>query len=259
MAAIQQTYEAIISDAKAQADWYLRNKNENKTMSRSIRFFSILFFGLGGLFPLIGAATDEGDLMHGIADWGYISLALAGILIMLDKFFGFSSGWIRYITTEMEIRKKIKEFEMVWNIDTLGLDLSNLETEIAKVLLKGMKDFALLIDELVKQETNSWAMEFQSNISELQKAIDSKLETVSPGSIKTVVSNTKDYKNLKIKLDNLGSSDIIGNVFLFKGVSSGHHLITVTGTKGENNEKIELAEVVVVESNKLSAVEITME
>ena len=43
-----------------------------------------------------------------------ICVGSAAALIGLDKTFGFSSGWARYVLTVTSIRKALEEFRMDW-------------------------------------------------------------------------------------------------------------------------------------------------
>ncbi len=251
-----QLYDLVIAGAKKQADWYSKAKTPVKRMSRTIRFMSVVLFGLGGLFPILGGILKQPDNMD-ITSWGYVCIAVAGTLVFLDRFFGYSSGWIRYITAETEIRNQIKEFEMRWRIETCGLDLTAMPCDPrGKEIMKLLADFSTLIDELVKQETKTWAAEFQSNITELQKTINAKIETLTPGAIKIVVTNGRDYNPLKARIDTMTAVVISGDTALFTGVSVGHHLVVATGVK--DGKQVEAAEVAVVDAGKLVTVEVKM-
>lgn len=246
-----------MEEAKSASKWYNVNKNVKKRWSKRIRFFSIALFGIGGLFPLINALISEWEGKFSVLNLGYISIALAGTLLLFDRFFGLSSGWIRYITTEMEINRRIKEFELKWAIETYEKDLDGLDPEEAKVFLRLLQDFIGLINELVKTETNAWAAEFQSNMAELQNSINNRINTLIPGSIKVNTKNAKKFKNLKIWMDNLETFDLKGPVHLFREVSTGYHLITVSGENIDSGQFIESAEVAHVEPGKMA--EVSME
>jgi hypothetical protein len=259
MESIQETYDKTIEKATSASKWYQKSTYSKKKYSKRIRTTSIILFGLGGIIPLINAFILENGEEISILNLGYISVALAGTLLLLDKFFGFSSAWIRYIKAEMEISKKIKEFDLKWKIETYGKDLNSLPDEEAKELLRMLSDFLMTIEEIVLEETNKWVLEFQSNIAELQKSIDSKVETSTPGSIKVTLTNISNHKNLKIKLDNVGSVDVKRNVYLFQGVSPGHHMITLKGEVIDSDKSVESAEVVLVEAGKLVEVTVSLE
>ena len=83
-------------------------------------------------------------------------------------------------------------------------------------MLTVLMDFIFQINEVMKQETNSWLSEFQSNLAELQKSISNKTASSTPGNIKVNLANTKNFDRLKIKLDyNLGTLDFISTTHLF--------------------------------------------
>ena len=258
METIAETYIKVIEQAKSASNWYKNNLRDKRRYSRGIRMISIILFGLGGIIPLINALILENKGEYTILNLGYIAIALAGTLLLLDKFFGFSSGWIRYITTEMEITKKTKEFELRWKIETYGKNLADLPEEEAKELLRMLADFLLMVEEIIKEETSSWAMEFQNNMAELQKSINNKVETSMPGNIKVNLNNIRDYKKLKIKLDNQGSMDVKTKIYFFQRVHPGYHLITLTG-ESATGQLVESAEVVLVEAGKLSEVTMNLE
>lgn len=259
MDTIEETYTKVIQHANNTSNWYKVNIKAKRKYSRGIRLTSIILFGLGGIIPLINALILENKGETTILNLGYIAIAFAGTLLLLDKFFGFSSGWIRYITTEMEITKKTKEFELRWRIETYRKNLAELPEEEAKELLRMLADFLVMVEEIVTEETSSWALEFQSNMAELQKSINTKVETSMPGSIKVILTNITNHKKLKIKLDNIGSMDVKRKIYFFQGVIPGYHVITVSGEIITTGESFESAEVVMVEAGKLAEVTIKLD
>ena len=46
--------------------------------------------------------------------WATIALALAAGLVGLDHFFGFSSGWMRYRDTELQLTRLRHQFGYAW-------------------------------------------------------------------------------------------------------------------------------------------------
>src|SRR5438445_4629050 len=100
---VEKKYLEVITAAQAQAKWYSLRRIDIKRWSRGIRFLSILLVGLGGIFPLVRSISGQD-----VTNWGYITIAAAGTLLFIDRFFGFSSAWIRYTTTQMEIYTQVK-------------------------------------------------------------------------------------------------------------------------------------------------------
>lgn len=254
---VDENYLLSIKNAEAQIAYYQAGKRSKRTWSKAIRFASILLFGLAGIFPLLRSFTFYTYEVK-ISDWGYVSIALAGTLLLLDKFFGFSSAWMRYITTEMDIQKLKKDFEAKWKVENIKIpDRENLSADQAVALLQMTRDFVSQIDELVKQETLSWATEFQSNVSELQKMTNSKLETMKPGSIRVVIKEAQLYKDFVIHIDGFEKRKSGTAEMLLDHVSPGPHEITVL-CKTKDNLPLSKSTVLEVEANKMSVVEIAM-
>lgn len=260
MNTITSTYEEVLAKANGSAAWYVKNQKWMKRLSKIIRLLSIVLFGLGGLIPMINSLLLENQSDLKIVNLGYIAIAIAGTLLLVDKFFGFSSGWIRFITANMEIERMIVEFEMRWKIETFGKDLENISEEEGKIMLTLLMDFVFQINEVMKQETNSWVSEFQSNLAELQESISNKTASTLPGNIKVNITNTKNYDNLKIRLDNnLGVVDFISPIHLFREVKPGYHQITVSGESIESGKSMKATEVAHVEAGKLAEVTVDLE
>jgi hypothetical protein len=146
-----------------------------------------------------------------------------------------------------------------------------------------LADFISHINEIMIQETNAWVSEFQSNLTELQKSINKKeesskvsgfqsnlvelqksynkkLESLIPGNIKVNVTNTENFVNLKIRLDNnLGTVDFISPFHFFKDVKPGNHQVTVEGESSKTGQSIKATEVAHVEAGKVAEVVVNLE
>jgi hypothetical protein len=110
----------VESQATGLLQWYYAKKIWKARMSSLLRVLTILFFTLGGLVPLIKAIAPPGIPIINSKDGfdfgqlGYLLIAIAAAWIALDRFFGFSSGWIRYITTALSIERSLDEFRLEW-------------------------------------------------------------------------------------------------------------------------------------------------
>ncbi len=177
----QQSLEAVYSWAVKNAEqsiaYYMVKKKPNRTLSRGLRFFSIFFVAVGALCPLIDATKVVEKYVSpdiSLAQWGYVFLAVSAAIVGFDYYFGHSSGWMRYIVTEIAVSRLLKEFQIDWAILEVEQTKNSTETKML-VFLERAKTFTLQIENLVKQETDSWVTEFQANIAQLEKVL--KTET----------------------------------------------------------------------------------
>ena len=96
--------------------WYFRKKRWKARIGRLLRFLAIFLTTAGGLLPFVVASGlfNDTDDRFKWSQLGYILLALAGGCVLLDKFFGFSSAWVRYVTTALALQRHLARFQFDW-------------------------------------------------------------------------------------------------------------------------------------------------
>jgi nucleoside permease NupC len=163
------SYYTSVEQATIQAiRWYLRKKKSKSRWSRFFRASSIVLGAMGALLPLLSPITNVS------LAWGYTALALAGACVALDKLFGFSSSWMRYMQSEFELQHLLSQLQASWLLractgsrDTQTANHS--EADLAQMLAEHSDAVA----SLIRAETAAWAREFNG-------ALSAKLEPVMP-------------------------------------------------------------------------------
>jgi hypothetical protein len=251
---LNKIYNWAVRIAANNIEWYARKKRPRRLGSLFLRAFSIVFAGIGALCPLVDAATGSFGGKFQLAQWGYVFLALAASIAGFDYYFGQSSGWMRFVVTELSIERALKEFQYDWVILKVQQDKNQANTPI---FLQRAKDFTLQIENIIKQETDTWVAEFQTNITQLEKILKTETEARKTGSIKIAVKNCTDFDKISIRLnDNLvkelnGVSEGIINT-----VAPGRYEVTVIGKKDE--KEIKANKVVEVQPGAIASVDFTL-
>lgn len=174
--ALPSIYSTVNLDVVKYTGWYWVSIKTKRNTSLLIRSATILFFGLGALFPLASGLSNEPISKLYWTQLGVISLVLGGLLHTADRIFGWSSGWIRYISTVTAMEYKAKQFEIAWAEYILqqGSSLNNSD-------IKPLFDLAAQLQkELIKlqvEETENWKAEFNMGTLLLGDLIKSKLES----------------------------------------------------------------------------------
>jgi hypothetical protein len=171
----------VESEAQRQITWYFGKIRLKSFASTTLRFVAIALFVVGALVPVL-KATLTPDIVKKLpvdfAEAGYLLIGIAGGCIALDRFFGYSSGWIRCMTTALALDKSLEEFRMEWarNLARLrGGPPSELQLD---QLLLTCETFSLAIRSQVEQETKAWVIEFRSNMAQLERELESKVAEV---------------------------------------------------------------------------------
>jgi hypothetical protein len=178
-------YEVVVAKSKDSIGWYVRKKQWPSRMSRFFRALAIALIVIGGICPILQstipvAKGQTASGLFGIAfnNWGYLLLALGAASVLADRFGGFSTAWMRYITTHLKLDGLLQRFQLDWHIASLEIDLSENPKDPARLtaLLEKLSTFAQESSALVNQETEAWVVEFQNQLAVLQKATEKEKE-----------------------------------------------------------------------------------
>jgi len=224
-------------------DWYGRHKRRLAWKSRLLRLLAIIFTAVGGLTPIIGSLGWAQD--RNIGQLGYLFLGLAGACVGLDRFFGFSSGWIRYITTKMAIERALSDFRFEWAMMVAKMGANDPTPDQVQLMVQRVKEFSSAINTHVDQETQAWVSEFKTNIAEIEKTAKDQAEATRPGAIEITVTNGMDTEGgFTVTLDGMEVRTVRGTKYQIGYVPPGPHKVAVAGMiKGEELDASELVNV----------------
>lgn len=207
--------------------WYWANKAEKARASKLVRWSAIILTGLAGLFPIVKSAWPDAlkSLLGGKLLWMQPSnpdllvslfVGLAAVLVALDRFGGFSTGWIRYVRTATELQRLLCEFRLDWA--TLESRLKNANDQAGvEAMIGRAKEFVTTVRVAVLQETQQWATEFESNLAQLEKDIRTqraereeveakRREATRAGSISLTITNPEAITEDTVTFALLGES-----------------------------------------------------
>jgi hypothetical protein len=172
-------HQYVEDQAQTQLQWYWDKKQAKARMSMSLRFLAIILFVLGGLVPIVKAtlpATVAAKFPFDFGQSGYLLIGIAAGCMGLDRFFGYSTGWIRYVTTAMAIEKSLEEFRLEWTRNIAKMRGIPPTSEQLELLIQTCAAFSLAIKSQVEQETKAWVVEFQNSLSQLEKDLQAKAD-----------------------------------------------------------------------------------
>jgi len=181
---LKRVFLYVLEEAKRTEAWYWERKRWKSFWSQILRFTAIASAALGGILPIVlrlglfpgwhqflSARGVIKEIDTGL--WSSCFIALAASLVGLDRFFGLSSGWARYVTTGTAIRRASEVFRMDW----LALEAEQTPSLARRaILIARASAFRLQIEELVRRETEDWVNEFQNSIAQAERDLNLHLE-----------------------------------------------------------------------------------
>lgn len=192
---LEEVREYVLGEAHKATEWYWENKGSKAQGSQIIRFFVWALATVGGLLPVLAVVLKDLfrnlaitkdvqlDLTNGL--WASLLLGLAAGLLGLDKGFGFSSGWARYVLTATNIRKSLEDFRLDWAV--LRNKAGTPPTARSVVpLIERAKQFRSEVEGLVLQETKDWVTEFQSTMAQMEKDVAAQVSSLKAQVDKTI-------------------------------------------------------------------------
>lgn len=173
--ALPAIYARVEAVSKKSRSWYWASIETKRWTSLSVRFLAFGFLILGTALPILaGMRTAIQDRLE-YTQLAVAFLAVAGLLQVADKVFGWSSGWMRYVSTVTAMENLARMFELEWAKYLIAknapLELSDMQAmfEMAKVFEQ--ETLKLQVDE-----TGKWVSEFNAGISLLDSLIKTQKE-----------------------------------------------------------------------------------
>ena len=181
VASLRAVRKSAEEEGQKAIDWYWRKKPWKSNPSQAIQFSALVLTAAAGILPVIVQVWKNvrPDSLRGF-DSGPLAALCVGVaasLIGLDKAFGYSSGWTRYVLTATNMTKLLHEFRMDW-VAIIAASKDPPTAEDQAKLIQRARDFVSVIQGMVLQETKDWAIEFQSNMAQMEKDLKTQLDAL---------------------------------------------------------------------------------
>ncbi|MBV8094537.1 MAG: SLATT domain-containing protein [Acetobacteraceae bacterium] len=177
---IEQLIDHASSEAEQVIGWYLRKVGKKRFGARALRLFAILATTAAALIPLI-AQIYTGAFAPA---WASVVLVLAAAAVVLDRFLGFSSGWMRFLVTELQIREALHRFHLRVETKRAACSDTGFETADVQEVIAICLDFVLALDHILRDETSHWATEFRAVLREMEEAARVQAEARRTGAVR---------------------------------------------------------------------------
>ncbi|MFF5185418.1 SLATT domain-containing protein [Streptomyces sp. NPDC000345] len=163
---LEELYRWVERGALQTASWYLADRVWKRRGARVLRGGAAAGAVAGAGLPLL----DLTGVLGGVAPWGYLALLLAVACVVVDRFFGVTSGWIRDMATAQAVQRRLQVLQFDWASESVREVLGPAEgtaSEAAERCLGVLRRFSEDVMELVRTETADWMVEFRTGSAPL--------------------------------------------------------------------------------------------
>jgi len=270
--ALKSIYEHAISTYRTVSSWYWTSIKTKRNTSLGVRGMSVLLLTIGTLLPILAALWGDPKVRLQCTQWGVAALALGGLLQVADRIFGWSSGWLRYMTTVTAMENLTRKFELDWARYVLNRT-GALNESATSQLFDLAKRFEDDIVKLQSDETDKWVTEFNTGtallgdliksqresgekaIEEARAAFAAQQKAKQNGALELTLVHKANVEPVTVAIDESSQEDFTGTVWSSLNVPPGQHTISVV-TKGATPQTIK--KVVEIPSGGVARVEVKL-
>lgn len=257
LGSLDAVFQHVTEVAKNAITWYWQSKRRKKRGAVLLRLGAILGTSVAGILPMLTQISATGGKAGIPPAWASVSLGIAAALVGLDRFFGFSSGWTRYIAAEMRLRQILEEFQMDWEAQKAIWKGAAPTDDQAQGMLGRAKAFVVQVDAIVQEETKAWIAEFQTTLSQLDEAVKAKVAVTELGGLNVSVANGDQCENgWDLSIDSGSSRGYAGKTAALRDLVPGVHTLRAAGAIGGKPKQAEA--VVSVPAGGVGSAELTL-
>jgi len=249
--ALPAIYDHTVRFSDACRGWYWKSVRTKRWVSLFSRLVTLMLAGFGVAAPLIAAmAGTDAEKLHW-SQFAVIALAMAGMVQLTDRVFGWSSGWLRYIATVTAMENLTRQFQLEWAVYLVNLERPAGPGEV-RPLFEIAQRFQTQLGELQVTETDGWIAEFNTGRAMLGDVIKSSREAADKstaearnallalhqanvhGSIELTVMTTREpAPALRVALDGGHAEVCNGLTWARLKVDPGHHQAVIQAFHGD--------------------------
>ena len=168
LAAVRDHAVALAREAEA---WYAGRRGSKRLWGRALRVGAIVLASVAAVLPVLSEIYTTDDRPAIAPGWATVFLAAAAGLVALDRYFGFSSGWMRFMAAELKLTRLRHEFEYRWQAGRAAAGVRPTPEQVGALLAEAQA-FVLAVDDVVAAETSSWISEFRTSLESAEQGLE---------------------------------------------------------------------------------------
>jgi hypothetical protein len=255
---LQCVADYAANEAEQAIEWYLKKKAGKRAGAQTMRMLAIIATAAAAIIPLLAEIfqTDRGEPAIAPA-WASVALLLAAAAVGFDRFFGYSTAWMRFLTTEMQLRHALHSFLLDWEIRRAACEGNAPGVAEIEADLKRCKEFLAQVNEILRAELDTWVYEFSAALADIDRAAKAQAEVMRTGAVTVTVTNGDQCEaGWRLAVDGGTEETYRGKSAALRNLTSGSHTVTVRGRIDDKDLHAEKA--FGVASGQVPSIELTL-
>jgi hypothetical protein len=167
-ASLSAVYRHAVDYARESESWYAKERVPKRYWGQGLRAAAIVLGAIAAVLPVLSELSTSEGVPNIPPAWSTVALAAAAALVGLDRYFGFSSAWMRFMVTGQRIASLRHRFEFHWQEarSSSGEPPSGDELAVLLGLAQGLE---AEVDDAIEKETGAWVAEFNSALEQIDR------------------------------------------------------------------------------------------
>ena len=218
----------VLTYADDMHKFYFNHVKRKRDWSIAMRIGSVFLFAVALILALTITFTDDEDEFL-VLTINVGALVFASLFLLIDRQFGLSEGWMRYIQAQFEIEKVISEYQAQFISIKLPEDS---DEDLRKLQIDTILNLDKSLRTIIIDETSNWSTNLRNQITALTNKVDSELSSArqklkqSQTNIKIKKEEEERVKREKeIERESAAAKGVLAIIFNFKKIQSGQFTI----------------------------------
>ena len=174
LANLQTMHDFVLQNAIQDMAWYRNKSKKYRWRCNALRFLSLVLLGFSGIIPLVNILLANNQQIPMVLVT--LMMTISGGLVALDKHFGLSTGWVRYISTIQSIENRIDTFELDWQAEAVKYSDVPMDKVQIALFFDLVKNFTSDVNAYIKEETSAWIQEFATSFKDIETIVNKNRE-----------------------------------------------------------------------------------
>jgi hypothetical protein len=227
---LEKLFNCAVKETNDSITWYELKRKPKQIGGQVLRVVAIILAGVAGIIPVIGEIFQNDGRPIIAPGWATVALAIAGLLVLLDRFWGFTSAWVRFMRSQQDLSETLRRFQFEWEENKVEWENGQPTIVQAKAMIANCKTFVMEVHRIVRRETNLWASEFQNAVAIVDQSAKIAEHGESPGTVTLQVTNGDACQNgWTVKIDDIIEGTYFGKTAVLSKIRPSHRKIRVSG------------------------------
>ncbi len=266
---LQQLYAAVVAKTEEAIRWYDRHKDKNKRFATGLRGGAVVLAALASIFPIAVSMFPTEWLPQRWVPVASILAALGAVCVALDRLYGYSSNWMRYLVALLDLHRQLELLKFGWARSALETRISGgSKGDHLTVSLDQLQATLASVNQTLKAETLEWVTHFAGALQELERSVTAQRAVVSTpvplvvateGAARVQLAGLETVEGhvCRLQLGEKGPAlEHTGATKVFTGLTPGQYPLRVTAMRGGKPVLVE--EVVTIRPGETASVSVSL-